>query len=56
MYKHECHSFTMNLQSPETKTTGLIAVISVGPSEANWFLAKKAVNEPELLVTNSPYN
>ena len=33
----------MTLQSTETKTTGSVAVIAVGPSDANWFMAKKAV-------------
>ena len=47
---------TMTLQSTETQTTGSVAVIAVGPSEANWFMAKKAVNGPKLLVTHSPYN
>ena len=47
---------TMTLQSTETQTTGPVAVIAVGPSEANWFMAKKAVNGPKLLVTHSPYN
>ena len=29
----------MTLQSTETKTTGSVAVIAVGPSDANWFMA-----------------
>ena len=39
----------MNLLSTETKTTGSTAIIVVGPSEANWIMAKEGSQWPKLL-------
>ena len=36
-------------ESTETKTTDSVAVIAVGPSETNWFMGKKAVNDQSYL-------